>query len=248
MIISEPLVGFPCYTELTSTDPAGAAAFYGGLFGWTAVRDRFLLDSAVVAGLADAARWAKPPQGTKGWTMAIGVEDADLAAQAVRAAGGTILADPQDDADRGRTAIAADPTGAVFSLWQARSFLGSERIFEDGTLVWSELTTGDTAAAKAFYVSVFGWSVAEGRMGDQIYTQFGLAGEDFGGMTGDPGAESGWLPHFGTSDVDATVERAEDLGATVVVPPEDIPGTGRYARLTDPQNAAFALYAQPEAA
>jgi hypothetical protein len=51
-----------------------------------------------------------------------------------------------------------------------------------------------------------------------------------------------WLVYFGSSDVDADAKKAADLGATVVVEPTDIPGTGRFAVLIDPQGAAFALF------
>ena len=51
-----------------------------------------------------------------------------------------------------------------------------------------------------------------------------------------------WLVYFGAEDVDAQTRKAADLGATVVVEPADIPGTGRFAVLVDPQGAAFALF------
>lgn len=43
--------------------------------------------------------------------------------------------------------------------------------------------------------------------------------------------------YFGTED-DATVAKASELGATVMVPPTDIP-PGRFAVLIDPDGAAF---------
>jgi predicted enzyme related to lactoylglutathione lyase len=51
-----------------------------------------------------------------------------------------------------------------------------------------------------------------------------------------------WLVYFGSADVDADAEKAAETGATVVVPPMDIPGTGRFAVLVDPQGAAFAIF------
>lgn len=51
-----------------------------------------------------------------------------------------------------------------------------------------------------------------------------------------------WLVYFGTNDVDADVKKATDLGATVLAPPMDIPGTGRFAVLMDPQGASFAIF------
>jgi hypothetical protein len=50
-----------------------------------------------------------------------------------------------------------------------------------------------------------------------------------------------WLVYFAVADCDASTERAHELGATVKVPPSDIPGVGRFSMLADPQGAGFAV-------
>jgi predicted enzyme related to lactoylglutathione lyase len=45
----------------------------------------------------------------------------------------------------------------------------------------------------------------------------------------------------GVNDPDATVAKAKELGASVLVEPMDIPGVGRFAVLQDPQGAAFGV-------
>ena len=40
----------------------------------------------------------------------------------------------------------------------------------------------------------------------------------------------------------AGLEKAKELGASVMVPPQDIPKTGRFAVLQDPQVAMFAVF------
>ena len=50
-----------------------------------------------------------------------------------------------------------------------------------------------------------------------------------------------WMVYFAVEDCDAAVQKASGLGANVMRPAEDIPGVGRFAILTDPQGAAFAL-------
>jgi hypothetical protein len=42
----------PCWVELTTAEPAGAAEFYSGQFGWQLDGDRFTLDGRAVAGLS----------------------------------------------------------------------------------------------------------------------------------------------------------------------------------------------------
>jgi predicted enzyme related to lactoylglutathione lyase len=252
MKVTKPIVGAPCYCELATSDTADAARFYGSLFGWRAEIDprpeaggygSFLLESDNVAGLSPLMSEGQPVA----WTMSIGVTDADAATQAVQMAGGMVMVEPMDVFDLGRFAFVADPTGAVFSLWQARSFPGSQRLNEDGALVWVELATRDTKAATAFYTEVFGWSATESPMGDGVYTQWSHGGPEFGGMmdmAGHHPAEvpAHWLLYFGIPDVDSTAAKAEQLGGTLIIPGTDIPDTGRFACIRDPQGAVFAVY------
>jgi len=51
-----------------------------------------------------------------------------------------------------------------------------------------------------------------------------------------------WLIYFGSPDVDADSQRAKELGATILVPPTDIPNMGRFSVLLDPQGGTFAIF------
>jgi hypothetical protein len=54
-------------------------------------------------------------------------------------------------------------------------------------------------------------------------------------------APSHWLVYFGIDDVDAAADRIGSGGATVMVPPQDVPG-GRILVAQDPQGAVFAVF------
>jgi uncharacterized protein len=56
------------------------------------------------------------------------------------------------------------------------------------------------------------------------------------------GMPSYWMPYFQVADCDATTEKARGLGADVMVPPNDIPNTGRFSIIRDPQGAMFAAF------
>lgn len=63
-----------------------------------------------------------------------------------------------------------------------------------------------------------------------------------GMMKSPPGVPfSFWLAYVGVDNCDKVTERATRLGATVTVPPTDIPNVGRFACWMDPQQAAIAV-------
>jgi predicted enzyme related to lactoylglutathione lyase len=114
-----------------------------------------------------------------------------------------------------------------------------------GRFVWHELMTTDTAAAKRFYPGITGWSVMPF---DANYEMWAAGGAPLGGLMALPdearamGQPSAWTPYIAVPDVAATVRQAEALGARTYVGPQDIPGTGSFAVLSDPQGAVFAVF------
>jgi predicted enzyme related to lactoylglutathione lyase len=177
------------------------------------------------------------------WNVSFAVPDADAATARVAQAGGTVLVGPMDVFDVGRFAVAMDPTGAVFQLWQARAFPGAGLFNAPGSLGWVELMTRAPERAVDFYTTVFGWSVNA----SERYTQWGVDGADFGGMvTMDDKfpheVPAHWLPYFAVADVDDTAARATRAGGTVLMEPTSVPDGPRIAVLRDPQNAMFGVY------
>jgi len=120
-----------------------------------------------------------------------------------------------------------------------------------GHFLWHELMTSDTAAAARFYGALVGWTTQP--LMDGSYTQFGMAGRPCAGMmalTPDLVAQEvppHWLCYFGVENCDAATAEAQRLGATVIRPPADIPGYGRFSVIYDPQSAVFCLYEPPAA-
>jgi uncharacterized protein len=68
--------------------------------------------------------------------------------------------------DQGRMAVIADPTGAMFGIWEPGSGIGAERMNDPGSLTWNDLVTNDTDAASRFYSELFGWTFDEIDTGD----------------------------------------------------------------------------------
>lgn len=122
-----------------------------------------------------------------------------------------------------------------------------------GRFVWYDLMTTDPEAAKAFYTAVVGWGTTVWN-GPAPYTMWTVGDQPIGGTMQLPaeavaqGARPHWLAYVSTNDVAATVQRAQELGATVMAPPTDIPSVGQYAVLNDPQGVLFAVYKSINAA
>jgi predicted enzyme related to lactoylglutathione lyase len=55
------------------------------------------------------------------------------------------------------------------------------------------------------------------------------------------GVKPSWQVYFEVDDCDAAVAAAAREGGAVAVPATDIPGVGRFAILTDPAGAPFAV-------
>ena len=242
-----------CWPELGTTDRAGAKKFYEGLFSWAAedvpagpgmIYTMLRLEGREVGALYEL----RPEQRQQGvppnWLIYVAVESADHAAEKAKSLGGQVLMGPFDVMDVGRMAVIRDPQGAVFAVWQAKLHIGTRIAGVNGTMGWSELHTPDTEAGRKFYTGLFGWGAKVSDMGPMKYTEWVNQGQSIGGMMQlDPAmkAPPNWLTYFMVGDCDATVARAKELGGSICMPPMDIPKVGRFAVLTDPQGAAFAV-------
>jgi uncharacterized protein len=246
--------GVPSWVDMGSKDLSASVRFYSDLFGWEGQdmgeqAGHYTIvtkGGKQVAAISPAQDDPGPPR----WTTYVNVDNIDDVASKVESAGGKVVLAPMDVMAAGRMAIFMDTTGAFIAAWQPGQHLGADLVNEPGAFVWSELTTSDLAKSKAFYSAVFGWGW--GGTDEYAEAQVKGEGEAAGGRTiagvmprrPDMPAEvpDNWLVYFGTAGVDADVTKATGMGASVIVGPTDIPGMGRFAVLTDPQGAAFALF------
>lgn len=117
-----------------------------------------------------------------------------------------------------------------------------------GAVSWTELTSPDPEAAKAFYGKLFGWTFDTMDMGGGAYHVIKLGADDaIGGiMSGAPGAPAMppmWGSYVTVADCDASAALCRELGGKVCAGPMDIPGLGRFALLQDPQGAMISAIA-----
>lgn len=115
-----------------------------------------------------------------------------------------------------------------------------------GTFVWYELIAGDPAAAESFYCTVIGWHARDAGVPGMAYRILSAAERPVAGILGlpslDAAARPGWIGYIGVDNVDAASARIATASGAILHAPDDIPGVGRFAVVTDPQGAPFALF------
>ena len=109
------------WNELLTTDVEKAGAFYTQLFGWATAAmpggmpyTLFKKDGLEAGGMMKHPAPDAPPS----WLAYVTVSDIDASSARVKELGGTICKEPFEIPQVGRIAIAVDPQGAGFGLFQ----------------------------------------------------------------------------------------------------------------------------------
>ena len=111
-------------------------------------------------------------------------------------------------------------------------------------VVHLELHTGNLPAARAFYTELFDWRAERIDLSRGSYQALDLGGGLEGGVV-ECGVERAlWLPYVEVADVTATTQRAQALGASVLLEPREGP-VGWRSVLRAGSGAEFALW-QPK--
>ncbi|MFD8544329.1 VOC family protein [Streptomyces sp. NPDC059649] len=254
--------GAPCWVSLLAHSLSATQEFYGALFGWEfrpgpqhfGPYARAFLHGREVAGVGELAPDRHLPVA---WTTYLASDDADVTAEQIRCCGGTVGVGPLDaDHDAGRMAIASDPQGAIFGIWQGRTMMGTAVTGEPGTPVWNELVTQETGAVSPFYEHVFGFEAEPVPVGgtgsaadpDGDHLTLLLKGRPVAGIHGvgnAPLREHGphWMTYFAVPDTDAAARRVTELGGHVREPAHES-AHGRAATVADSEGAVFTVVQQ----
>jgi uncharacterized protein len=234
--------------EHVSDDVAKARSFYQQLFGWhiegmpmgTDTYHMIQNHSAGIGGFRTAM-----PGMPNHWISYLSVESVDASHAKALANGARETLPPTDFADVGRGSGLVDPTGANFCLWAStRDDEPDTAQVPFGDWYWNELWTPDAKTALAFYEKSFGHThevMSMGESGD--YYVLHAAGKPRAGIfqVKDNQAPPMWLPYVHVEDCDTVATKAASLGATVFMPPMDVPGVGRFAAMFDAQGAPIAI-------
>ena len=235
-------------------DVPKAIAFYQALFGWDiqlggpevggySIAHQ---DGRIVAAISP--KMAGPDAPTV-WTTYLATDDADATAAKVKGAGGQLLAGPMDVMEEGRMAVAMDPAGAVFGLWQGERTTGLGVANEPGALSWEEQMSRDLAGSQAFYQAVFGYGYQDMSGEGFKYGLLTVDGHEIGGIGEYPAdtpeqVPAAWAVYFAVTDTDAAVAKVTELGGSQAGATQDTP-YGRIAVVADNHGAVFSLITPP---
>src|SRR5215218_6638483 len=121
--------------------------------------------------------------------------------------------------------------------------MSEQRMPANGAFCWNELATTDSDAAIKFYTELLGWQVKESTGAGMVYNEIVVDGRHVGGIykmgPEHGGASSHWMAYVAVDDVDEKAKRVTELGGSVIVPPMDIPNTGRFCVINDPTGATI---------
>ncbi|MFD4525413.1 VOC family protein [Streptomyces sp. NPDC058470] len=235
--------GVPCWIDVQLADVAAGRRFYGELFGWTFEEGHHPDEPGAPArGAVRAHHHGEPVAALVPkrdgrmptvWTVYFATPDVTVLADRIEAEGGRLITAPTPVGDFGTRALAADPEGAVFGLWQAGAHPGFGRRYEPGTFCWAELYARDMATVDQFYGTVF----LDALFGPDASPDFGRAPVSDVFPSEMP---PHFLVHFGVEDCEAVIGTVNRLGGRVQAAPFDT-SYGRVAVVTDNQGASFAV-------
>lgn len=246
--------GAPIWIDVMTPDPAATQAFYSELFGWTVVDPgpeyggyfTFYRDGIPVAG---GMSNADDPDTGNVWSVAFATPDIAATVEAAEANGGTVHLPPMEVGSLGIMASMAGPGGGTAGLWQPAEHKGFGVMMEPGAPNWFELQTRSYDEDLEFYREVLGWTTQV--VGDEDGFRYSMAVDGKDELAGvmdasvfPDDAPLGWSIYFGTDDIEASIAKAVDLGATQTIGPDHSP-YGILVGLDDPTGASFKLQQPP---
>lgn len=242
MLCESHTPGSFCTTVLRTRDPQRAAAFYQTLGGWAVEpvagsRQHFLMlfDGKAVAAIQDIF------DGQDEWVPHVSVADIDRTVSCALELGATLV-DSSAAPGLARLATLRDTEGARFGVWQPAPNRGAELMEDVGSLWWLEVMSRDVETARRFYGRLFDWQSHDTVFQPfHSYTVFKRGDVQEGGLLPiDPEWDISplWNSIFAVSDCDATLEKANRLGASTVFV-HTVPSSGRIGGFLDPGGASL---------
>jgi uncharacterized protein len=240
--MANPVVHF----EIAAADDEPLLTFYRELFGWKLQpvpgAGYTLVDTRGGAGINggigrsdDARGWA---------TFYVEVDDPQAYLDRAESLGGRAVVPVTEVPGMATWAMFEDPDGLLVGVVKEEPVAAEDRAAlapsaGDGAAVdWFEVLGADAGRSQAFYAELFGWPVSGGAYG-QVAPG---ADHAIGGGIGAGGSARWATVYASVGDVEATLARAEALGATRQYGPNRVDERLETGAFRDPAGNLFGVY------
>ena len=235
--------------DISGPNPEELHKFYGEVFGWTITpvpgMNYAFADTEAGSGINGGIGGAREGPGQ----VAFYVASDDLQATLDRAEvlGGTTTQPVVVIPNTVSLAMFADPQGHEVGLvGPAPGGPEGTRIPSAGSgaaVTWFEVMGPDGESLVAFYSELFGWTAKKYEIPGFDYWEMdtGIGTGIQGGIGTGPQGQSYTTVYAESPDLEATMEKSRQLGATAVMPPTSMSEGLRVAMFTDPQGHLFGV-------
>lgn len=239
------------WTDLVSSDPQAAAAFYAQLFNWqvSSYDEDYLVIRNHGRPIGGVARnVAQGNDARTQWISYLSSSDIAAAHELLMSAGAEAVLEPISVKERGEFGIYVGPDGGVFGVLDSVDGDPEERGADLGDWIWIELWSKRPNVAAEFYQNL-GFSLARNWASENENDRLLVAGDYARGgiVEGHPKQKhSAWLLYVRVASVDETLIRASALGGTTLVLDGEVNSHGKIALVQDPTGGFVAVYQYPD--
>ncbi len=240
-----PQLGSVVWHHLVTSDVDASVDFYGRLFGWEfgdwaggSEERQVRIGGVETAGIVPSVN------AESYWLPFVWVDDLDATLARVQEAGGEICEPVETEGGFLRSAVIADPAGALIAPLQPEADLPwpDGALYAKAPLAWHDLLTSDIEEAARFYEAAFGWNALD--LGDDAYLVLDSPEQGLvAGIAERPPEvpEPLWLTCVSTfeTDFEEAAARAQELGAELLVEVDRVDQSRKIFR--DPTGAIFGL-------
>lgn len=230
--------------DLGGPDDKPLVDFYRDLFGWSIQplegMNYNLIDTQGGAGSNGGI--GKSGTGDPWATFYVEAEDPQACLDKAQSMGAEVVVPVTDIPGFGSFAMFNDPDGLLIGIAKGDGTPPEQGPSSGaGSAVdWFEILGTDASRTQEFYTELFGWSLGGGTASyEMVDTGAGY------GMRGGVGSGEGskWATVYASvGDVEATLARAEELGASRVYGPLELPDGPTTGAFKDPAGSIFGVY------
>lgn len=241
------------WRELVTPNPKQAASFYSALFGWqiteavNAGADYWVIrhDGIPIGGLVQMPATTRNASGE--WICSVSVPDVDATVQQAMGNGAVTLFNPTTFKGRGRSALLRDPQGAPVGLIHAEGGDPVKQPAVENGWLWTELWSQNMAGSIQFYTNTFAAEIERKKDESREYVLLRNGSREVAGIVASPveNIRSHWVSYVRVTDPAATIRKARELGARILLEPRPDVRSGSLGVFLDPTGAPVAVQRYP---